>query len=105
MPKARTAADRLSMKGDPVTVDSIRSTVEEQLKQAREKLENPYVKSGFTRFKLFIRRLFTQNLPALLRGLGKVLMWLLIISALVALLSIGAVILSVLFGGVWNPFV
>lgn len=104
MPKARTAADRLSMKGDPVTVDSIRSTVEEQLKQAREKLEEPYVQNGFTRLKLFVRRLFTHTLPAILRGIGKVLLWMVIFSVVLGLLAFGALGFSALFGGHWNPF-
>ena len=104
IPKARTAADRLAMKGAPVTVESIRSTVEDQLRHAREKLEEPYVQNGFTRLKHFVRRLFTQTLPAILRGIGKVLLWMVILSVVLGLLAIGALGFSALFGSHWNPF-
>lgn len=104
IPKARTAADRLAMKGDPVTVESIRSTVEDQLRHAREKLEEPYVQNGFTRLQHFVRRFFTHTLPAILRGIGKVLLWLVILSVVLGLLAIGALGFSALFGSHWNPF-
>jgi phage shock protein PspC (stress-responsive transcriptional regulator) len=40
MPEARTSAEKLAMKGEPVTFDNIGKTVEEELKNVKKKLNN-----------------------------------------------------------------
>jgi len=51
-----------------------------------------------------VRRLFTHTLPAILRGIGKVLLWMVILSVVLGLLAIGSLGFSALFGSHWNPF-
>lgn len=40
MPEARTSAEKLSMKGEPVTFENIGKTVEEEMKNVKKKLNN-----------------------------------------------------------------
>lgn len=40
MPEAKTAADRLAMKGEPINIDSIAAKVEEQLDQLSDKIND-----------------------------------------------------------------
>lgn len=99
VPKARTAADRLAMKGDPVTVESIRSTVEEQMRQAREQVDSQ--KFGH-RLRDAWSRVMHGSLPRFLKGLGKFLLWGFIIAAILAIGAFGFFILAALITGQWS---
>ena len=99
VPKARTAAERLAMRGDPVTVESIRSTVEKQMQQAREQVD----KQNFgQRLRATWRRVMHRSLPRFLKGFGKFLLWLVIIATIVAFAAFGFFILAALITGQWS---
>ncbi|MCH1581694.1 MAG: PspC domain-containing protein [Flavobacteriales bacterium] len=99
IPKARSVSDRVAMKGDPVTVDAIKDTVEDQLKQAREQFDNPHVKgrirSGWNRF-------ISHDLPQFLKAVLKVLGWFIVFVGVIILLAIGGAIISALVTGNWG---
>ena len=99
VPRARTASDRLAMKGDPVTVDGIRNSVEEQLKKAQDQFDDAEI---WGRFKLGWDRFITEGLPQFIRTAAKVLGWLVIAAVVIVLLALGGLILSALFTGSWS---
>lgn len=99
IPKARTAADRLAMKGDPVTVESIKFTVEQQMQQAREQVGQQ--KFG-QRLRRAWQRIMHRGLPRFLRGVGRVLLWIIIIAAIAAFCAIGFLILAAILTGQWS---
>ena len=99
VPKARTASDRLAMKGDPVTVDGIRNSVEEQIKKAQDQFDDPEIKG---RLKSGWHRFISERLPQFIKAVAKVLGWLIIIAVVIMLLALGGLILSALFTGYWN---
>lgn len=99
IPKARSVSDRVAMKGDPVTVDAIKDTVEDQLKQAREQFDNPQfkgrIRSGWNRF-------ISLGLPQFLKAVLKVLGWFIVFVVVIILLALGGAIISALVTGQWN---
>ena len=99
VPKARTAAERLAMMGDPVTVESIRSTVEKQMQQAREQVD----KQNFgQRLRAAWSRVMQGSLLRFLKGLGKILLWLFIIASIVSFAGLVFFLLAVLITGKWS---
>ena len=98
-PRAKSASDRLAMKGDPVTLDAIKQTVEDQLNKAKDEFENP--ESG-RRLLAWWRRFISDTLPRFLRAFIRTLGWFLIGASLLLLLLIGALVLSGLITGHWN---
>ncbi len=101
VPKARSVSDRVAMKGEPVTVDAIKDSVEVQLKKAQEQFDNPHVRgrvrSAWTHF-------ISDQLPRFLKALTKVLGWLLLLIVVLTLLAFGGFILFALVTGSWNFF-
>jgi len=89
VPKARTTADRLSMQGSAVTLDSIRRKVEEEYRTVEQTLQNP---SNHRRWEASIRG-WVRNANGIaapvLRGLGRLLGVILAVLTFVFLLTLG----------------
>lgn len=92
MPVAKTASDRLAMKGDPVTLASIIDSVESQVRAGRS--QNGGESNWSQRWRHFI----SQTLPEALQALGKGLGWALLAIAILTVLVFGAFILSTAVG-------
>lgn len=91
MPVAKTASDRLAMKGDPVTLESIISSMESQIRTRRsEQAERPWVQ----RWRDFV----SCTLPKALKALGKGLLWTLLAIVILSVLVLGVFILSTAVG-------
>lgn len=89
VPKARTTADRLSMQGSAVTLDSIRRKVEEEYRTVEQTLQNP---SNHRRWESSIRgwlRDANGIAAPVLRGLGRLLGVILAVLTFVFLLTLG----------------
>ncbi|MDB4787437.1 PspC domain-containing protein [Flavobacteriales bacterium] len=99
IPKARSVSDRVAMKGDPVTVDAIRDTVEDQLHKAKAEFDNPKtlrrLRAGWSHF-------ISDPLPRFLKGLVRTLGWVIVAAAVVLFLALGGMLLSALISGRWN---
>ena len=91
MPVAKTASDRLAMKGDPVTLESIIDSMESQIRARRSgQADRPWAR----RWRNFV----SQTLPEALQALGKGLLWALLAIAILSVLVLGAFILSTALG-------
>jgi len=91
MPVAKTASDRLAMKGDPVTLASIIDSMEAQIRaRGSGHADRPWAR----RWHNFV----TQTLPEALQALGKGLLWILLVIAILSVLVLGAFILSTAVG-------
>jgi phage shock protein PspC (stress-responsive transcriptional regulator) len=91
MPVAKTASDRLAMKGDPVTLESIIYSMESQIRSRRNgQTQRPWVQ----RWRNFV----SQTLPEALQALGKGVLWTLLAIAILSVLVLGAFILSTAVG-------
>ena len=91
MPVAKTASDRLAMKGDPVTLASIIDSMESQIRaRGSGQADRPWAQ----RWRNFV----SQTLPEALQALGKVVLWTLLAIAILSVLVLGAFILSTAFG-------
>ena len=99
VPKARTAADRLAMKGDPVTVESIRATVEQQMQQAREQVDKNNLGQ---RLREAWSRKMRGSLPRFLKRVGKFLLWCFIIAFIAVVVAFSFFILAALITGQWS---
>ncbi|MFZ9680079.1 MAG: PspC domain-containing protein [Bacteroidia bacterium] len=89
VPKARTTADRLSMQGSAVTLDSIRRKVEEEYKAVEQTLQNP---SNHRRWEASVQSWLrdANGIAApVLRGLGRLLGVILAVLTFVFLLTLG----------------
>ncbi|MFM7912456.1 MAG: PspC domain-containing protein, partial [Bacteroidota bacterium] len=89
VPKARTTADRLSMQGSVVTLDSIRRKVEEEYRTVEQTLQNP---SNHRRWESSIRgwlRDANGIAAPVFRGLGRLLGVILAVLTFVFLLTLG----------------
>ena len=72
MPEAKTASDKLKMKGDPINVDNIGKTFEEEAKKVNEKIKNVNTK----KIGHFVESFFTaigQVLKAILNVAGSII--------------------------------
>jgi len=96
MPKARTASDRLAMKGDPVTVSAIRKNVQEQMQKAKDGLETSDLAGRFGRFW---KRLFQVHLPRVLRRIPGILGWFILSLFILSVSAIGFAVLVLLLMG------
>ena len=92
MPVAKTASDRLAMKGDPVTLASIISSVESQVRTG------PSQKGAESTWAQRWRNFVSQTLPEALQALGKGVLWTLLAMAILSVLVLGAFILSTAVG-------
>lgn len=99
IPKARSVSDRVAMKGEPVTVDAIKETIEDQLHRAKEEFENP---TATRRFRAWWSRFIAQHLPRFIKACMRTLGWMLILICVLILLAIGGLILSAIITGQWN---
>lgn len=91
MPVAKTASDRLAMKGDPVTLESIIDSMESQIRaRSSGQADRPWVQ----RWRHFV----SHTLPEALQALGKGVLWTLLAIAILSLLVLGAFILSTAVG-------
>ena len=91
MPVAKTASDRLAMKGDPVTLASIIDSMESQIRaRGSGQADRPWAQ----RWRNFV----SQTLPEALQALGKVVLWTLLAIAILSVLVLGAFILSTALG-------
>jgi phage shock protein PspC (stress-responsive transcriptional regulator) len=91
VPKARTTADRLAMQGRAVTLDSIRSKVEEEYRAVEQTLQNP---TNHRRWEASLRgwvREANGIAAPVLRGLGKLVGLVLALGTVVFLIGIGLV--------------
>ncbi|NBV04701.1 MAG: PspC domain-containing protein, partial [Cytophagia bacterium] len=91
VPKARTTADRLAMQGRAVTLESIRSKVEEEYRAVEQTLQNP---SNHRRWEASLRgwvREANGIAAPVLRGLGKLVGLVLALGTVVFLIGIGLV--------------
>ena len=87
MPVAKTASDRLAMKGDPVTLASIIDSMESQIRaRGSGQADRPWAQ----RWRNFV----SQTLPEALQALGKGVLWTLLAIAILSVLVLGACILS-----------
>ena len=91
MPVAKTASDRLAMKGDPVTLASIIDSMESQI---RARGSGQADRTWAQRWRNFV----SQTLPEALKALGKVVLWTLLAIAILSVLVLGAFILSTALG-------
>ena len=92
MPVAKTASDRLAMKGDPVTLESIIASMESQVRNGRSQ------KRGESTWAQRWRNFVSQTLPEALQALGKGVLWTLLAMAILSVLVLGAFILSTAVG-------
>ena len=92
MPKARTASDRLAMKGDAVTVSAIRKTVEEQMQRAKEGLQESDVAGRFGRAW---RRFVHVWLPSFLKRIPGILGWIILSMVILLVVALGFVLLII----------
>lgn len=99
MPKAKSASDRLAMKGDPVTLDAIKETVEDQLLKAKAEFDNP---KSTQRFRAGWSRFISDQLPRFLKGLARTLGWFAVALAVVLFLALLGLLISAMVTGVWN---
>ena len=91
MPVAKTASDRLAMKGDPVTLESIIDSMESPIRVRRSgEAHRPWVQ----RWRHFV----SHTLPEALQALGKGVLWTLLTIAILSVLVLGAFILSTALG-------
>ena len=91
MPVAKTASDRLAMKGDPVTLESIIDSREAQIRARRSgQADRPWAQ----RWRNFV----SQTLPEALQALGKGLLWTLLAISILSVLVLGAIVLSTAVG-------
>ena len=91
MPVAKTASDRLAMKGDPVTLESIIYSMESPIRARRSgQADRPWVQ----RWRHFV----SHTLPEALQALGKGVLWTLLAIAILLVLVLGAFILSTALG-------
>ena len=91
MPVAKTASDRLAMKGDPVTLESIIDSMESQIRARRSgQTDRPWAR----RWRHFV----SHTLPETLQALGKGVLWTLLAIAILSVLVLGAFILSTAVG-------
>lgn len=92
MPVAKTASDRLAMKGDPVTLESIIFSMETRIRArpSGQGAERPWAQ----RWRHFI----SQSLPEALQALGKGLLWTVLAIAILSVLVLGAFVLSTALG-------
>lgn len=80
MPEARTSAEKLSMKGEPVTFENIGKTVEEEMQNVKKKLNNldgsqaqthvNSVKTGVEKFGFFLVSIVKFAIKAIAKILG-----------------------------------
>ena len=101
MPEARTSAEKLSMRGEPVNFENIGKTVEEEMKNVKKKFSNydsqelnqttNSIKSGVNQVGNFLVSLFKFAFQAI----GKILGFLFLI--------FGGLILFVLVIGIFTP--
>lgn len=91
MPVAKTASDRLAMKGDPVTLASIIDSMESPI---RARGSGQADRTWAQRWRNFV----SQTLPEALKALGKVVLWTLLAIAILSVLVLGAFILSTALG-------
>jgi len=99
LPKAKSASDRVAMKGDPVTLDAIKETVEDQLLKAKAEFDNP---KSMQRFRAGWSRFISNQLPQFLKGLVRTLGWFAVALAVVLFLALGGLLISAIVTGVWN---
>ena len=75
IPEAKTASDKLKMKGDPVNIDNIGKTIEYEANRVSEKLKSEnttkYAKQAESAFEAFFNFL-TQLLKGIINVLGKI---------------------------------
>ncbi len=93
MPVAKTASDRLAMKGDPVTLSSIIASMEgrgRRTKGAGGRSESSLSESW--------KRFMSDSLPQFLGALGKGLAWVVMGFLILSILILGAFFLSTLVG-------
>ena len=96
MPKARTASDRLAMKGDAVTVSAIRKTVEEQMQRAKEGLQESDVAGRFGRaWRQFVH----VWLPSFLKRIPGILGWIILSMVILLLVALGFALLIIVLTG------
>ena len=101
MPEARTSAEKLSMKGEPVTFENIGKTVEEEINNVKKKLNNldrnqarnnaRSIQSGLEKIGMFILSI----LKFAVKAIGKILGFFFII--------FGSLILFSLIFGTFTP--
>ena len=99
IPKARSVSDRVAMKGETVTVDAIKETIEDQLHKAKEEYENP---TATRRFRAWWSRFISLDLPQFLKACMRTLGWMIVVIFVLILLAIGGLILSAIITGQWN---
>ena len=93
MPVAKTASDRLAMKGDPVTLSSIIASMEgrgRRTKGSGGRSESSWSDSW--------KRFMSASLPQFLGALGKGLAWVVMGFLILSILILGAFFLSTLVG-------
>ena len=93
MPAAKTASERLAMKGDPVTLSSIIASMEGRSRRTKDadssSESNP--SDNWQRF-------MSDTLPQFLGALGKGLAWVVMGFLILSILILGAFFLSTLVG-------
>lgn len=93
VPVAKTASDRLAMKGDPVTLESIMNSVESRLHRTRNQDAG-----GQRQWAVRWRHFMSESLPLFLKGLAKGIGWVALSCVILIILVFGALVLSTAVG-------
>lgn len=94
MPKAATTAERLAMRGEPVTVETIRNTVETEFDKVKNSMDDMDVKGRFSRGA----RHTSSVLGRILRACARIVIGFVSVALLVTAIAIGTVALNFLIG-------
>ena len=93
VPVAKTASDRLAMKGDPVTLESIMNSVESRLHRTRNQDAG-----GQRQWAVRWRHFMSESLPLFLKGLAKGIGWVALSCVILIILVFGAIVVSTAVG-------
>jgi len=94
MPKAVTTAERLAMRGEPVTVETIRNKVETEFDKVKNSMDDMDVKGRFSRGA----RRTSSVLGRILRVCARIVIGFVSVALLVTAIAIGTVALNFLIG-------
>ena len=94
MPKAVTTAERLAMRGEPVTVETIRNKVETEFDKVKNSMDDMDVKGRFSRGA----RRTSSVLGRILRACARIVIGFVSVALLVTAIAIGTVALNFLIG-------
>ena len=94
MPKAVTTAERLAMRGEPVTVETIRNKVETEFDKVKNSMDDMDVKGRFSRGA----RRTSSVLGRVLRVCARIVIGFVSVALLVTAIAIGTVALNFLIG-------